>query len=277
MAYQASAYNVMIASPGDVATERQLARDVIHEWNAIHSLDRKIILMPVGWDTHSSPDMDDRPQEIINKQVLENADLLIAVFWTRVGSPTGKAPSGTIEEIERHLAAGKPAMIYFSSAPVRPDSVDEAQYAALRRFKDECKRRGLIEEYESLSEFREKLTRHLAQTVIRRFSSGDSSATVPPRPPVPKLSNEGRELLAAAALDKAGQILRIQSTGGLTIQTNGKRFGEPRNPRSEALWEGAIEELRSCGLLQMQGTEGEVFTLTNKGYEVADSLRSQAA
>jgi hypothetical protein len=86
---------VMIASPGDVAKARQLARDVIHEWNAVNSDDRKKVLMPIGWDTHSSPEMGDRPQAIINKQVLAGADLLIAIFWTRLGSPTGKAASGT--------------------------------------------------------------------------------------------------------------------------------------------------------------------------------------
>lgn len=53
-----------------------------------------------------------RPQEIINKQVLRNCDLLIAVFWTRLGTPTGGSTSGTVEEIREHIATGKPAMIY---------------------------------------------------------------------------------------------------------------------------------------------------------------------
>lgn len=30
-------YKVMIASPGDVATERTIIRDVVYEWNFIHS------------------------------------------------------------------------------------------------------------------------------------------------------------------------------------------------------------------------------------------------
>lgn len=37
MAYQATILNVMIESPSDVAEERQLVRDAIHKWNAIHS------------------------------------------------------------------------------------------------------------------------------------------------------------------------------------------------------------------------------------------------
>ena len=86
MSYTARVVKVMIASPSDVAKERQLIRDVIQEWNAIHAEDRRIVLMPVGWETHSAPDMGDRPQAIINKQLLKSCDLLVAVFWTRVFS-----------------------------------------------------------------------------------------------------------------------------------------------------------------------------------------------
>jgi len=41
MSYNAHVFNVMIASPGDVASERSIIRDVIYEWNAIHSKSRK--------------------------------------------------------------------------------------------------------------------------------------------------------------------------------------------------------------------------------------------
>ncbi len=122
----------MIASAGDVPTERQAARDVLRDWNVVHSEDKAIVLMPIGWDTHVTPEIGGRPQAIINKQILQGCDVLVAIFWTRLGSPTGVSASGTVEEIEEHLQAGKPAMIYFSDAPVRLDSVDEAQYQLLR-------------------------------------------------------------------------------------------------------------------------------------------------
>jgi len=35
MPYEATVYNVFIASPGDVLAERTIARDVIYEWNAV--------------------------------------------------------------------------------------------------------------------------------------------------------------------------------------------------------------------------------------------------
>lgn len=279
MPYRATVYRVMIASPGDVAQERRVVADVVHEWNAIHSTDRRTVLMPVAWESHASPTMGDRPQAVINRQILEDCDLLVAMFWTRLGSPTGVAPSGTVEEIDEHLRAGKPAMIYFSAAPVRPDSVNEQQYAALRQFKDECRKRGLVEEYESLSEFREKLSRQLSQTVIRDLAR-DGGADLEPeidlaglsRPSVPNISEAARELLLEAAKDSSGTILCLSVMGGSFVKSNGKAFTEGGNARSEARGRGAVRELAELGLIEDRSHKGEVFSVTDAGYRMADVL-----
>jgi hypothetical protein len=171
MSYTANVIKIMVATPSDVAAERKVIRDVIYEWNSVHSKDKEIVLLPAGWESDASPSMGERPQAIINKQVLKNCDLLIAVFWTRLGSPTGKAASGSVEEIEEHLNAGKPAMIYFSSAPVAFGSVDMKQYEALSDFKKACRQKGLIAEYDSLEDFKGKVSRQLAHTILREFSS----------------------------------------------------------------------------------------------------------
>ena len=282
MAYQASVVKVMIASPGDVATERQMIRDVLFEWNSIHSEDKGLVLLPIGWDTHSSPQMGDRPQAIINKQILADCDLLVAVFWTRIGTPTGKSASGTVEEIEEHVAAGKPAMLYFSSVPVRLDSVDSEQYQQLQEFKRRCIERGLVETYDAISEFREKLTRQLAQTLnyneyfskYRKHESSDEELEneQPRRFVVPLLSEDAMSLLKEASLDNSGSILRIRTFGGLDIQTNGKNLVDSGNPRSEAKWEAALQQLIDNGLVQDLGYKGEIFNLTDYGYQVADSI-----
>jgi len=281
MTYPATVINVMIASPGDVASERQLIKSVIDEWNYVHSQHRSLVLMPMGWETHSSPEMGERPQGIINKQVLKDCDLLIAVFWTRIGSPTGKAVSGTVEEIEEHLKLGKPAMLYFSSAPVRPDSVDSEQYAALKKFKEDFRKRGLVEEYESLTEFREKISRHLAQTINRKFQGTDNigkAATSGPSfaklgPGVgPVLSETARELLREANKDKHGSILNLAVLGGHIVQANGRNLVASPENREVARWKSAVDELQGLGLIKDRGHKGESYAITDKGYEVIDRL-----
>jgi hypothetical protein len=278
MAYTANVIKIMIASPGDVAKERQLIREVIHEWNAVHAEDRKVVLMPVGWETHSSPDMGDRPQAIINKQLLSSCDLLVAVFWTRLGSPTGVASSGTVEEINEHLAGGKPAMIYFSAVPVRMDSVDGEQYEKLRAFKEDLRSRGLFDEYEELTAFRAKFARQLAQRVIAGFARGEPDADVDRPPPAegpPALSEAARELLLEATLDPAGVIMRLGTMGGTHVQTNQRDFVEPGNVRSAAQWRGVVDELHNHGLVEDRAGKGEVFFVTDAGYRVGDLVRAR--
>jgi hypothetical protein len=270
----------MIASPADVPTERQLIREVLLEWNSIHSEDRRIVLLPIAWETHSAPLMGDRPQAIVNRQVLAGCDLLVAAFWTRLGTPTGESPSGTVEEIERHIASGKPAMLYFSAAPVRLDSVEDGQYSALRKFRSQCEKHGIIEEYGSVSEFRDKFARHPAATIIRNWGNrlaeqapADISRLEIPRPSRgPTISNAALQLLIEAARDGNGVVLRITTASGLRIQTNKRNFVEEQNPRAEALWDGALQELRNAGLVQDKGYKGEVFGVTTLGYEMADRI-----
>jgi hypothetical protein len=276
MSYQATVVNVMIASPEDVSAERQAIQTIIHAWNSLYADDRKTVLMPVTWETHSTPEMGGRAQTIINRQVLEKCDLLVAVFWTRLGSPTGESPSGTVEEIRKHLAAGKPAMIYFSEKPVELGSVDLTQYAALKNFRVECEQSGLIATYSTLQELADKFSRHLAQIVRDRFAGPtvgeeiDSAASVPA---TPRLSDEAKHMLVAAA-EGGGDVLRIPMLAGLMIQAGGQPIGNMGERRDEARWDAAIRELVDLGLLEARGYKNEMFIVTHSGYAAADILKA---
>jgi hypothetical protein len=169
MGFTAYILKILIASPSDVVAERKAIPEVIHAWNAVNAEEAKTVLLPIMWETHSTPEMGERPQEIINRQLVDSCDFLIGVFWTRIGTHTGKTKSGTVEEIERFIKANKPVLLYFSSVPVRMDSVDQKQYEKLKNFKDECKAKGLIENYSEIPELREKLNRHLS-TTVRKIS-----------------------------------------------------------------------------------------------------------
>lgn len=130
MGFNADVYRILIASPGDVSAERRAIPEVIHAWNDVHAADLGVVLLPVLWESHSAPEMGDRPQAIINRQLVASCDMLIGAFWTRIGSHTGLAESGTVEEIEQFRAAGKPVMLYFSSQPVTPAASTRTSTAA---------------------------------------------------------------------------------------------------------------------------------------------------
>lgn len=286
MAYTATVLSVMIASPGDVTEERNLIRDIIHEWNDINSKATKCVLLPVGWETHTAPDLGGRAQEIINKSV-EHCDLLVGVFWTRLGTPTGDFESGTVEEIKRHISEGKRAMVYFSTAPVAPQSIDPTQYAALGEFKQWCLGQGLVESYDNISDFSDKFRRHLQMKVrdnpelvkgasrdtvgfLQVYSSARDAAVDE------RLSDEAKRLLVEAAKDDNGTVMHLRYLSGQAIQTNGINFADSKDRRSIARWEAALKQLQSEELIVERGHKGEVFEVTDKGYEMADKL-SQAA
>jgi hypothetical protein len=120
MAYDSRVYRILIASPSDVAEEREAAVKVIQDWNDLHSASRQITLLPLRWETHTAPEYGTRPQEVVNRMVVDDCDLVVGIFWTRIGSPTGVADSGTLEEIERVGKAQKPIMLYFFECGSRP-------------------------------------------------------------------------------------------------------------------------------------------------------------
>ena len=134
MSYNAKVYKVFIASPSDVAKERDVVRTVLARWNAINSESKGVVLLPVGWDTHAAPESEKSAQDYINYEILDKCDILIGIFWSRIGSPTKKSNSGTIEEIYRHIDSGKLAMMYFSSKSL-PHDVDTKQLNKVREFK----------------------------------------------------------------------------------------------------------------------------------------------
>ncbi len=165
MPFNARVIQVLIASPGDVRDERAVVADVIHEWNSVNARERGVVLMPLRWETDTRPDIGLGPQAAINRQIVDHADMVIGVFWTRLGTPTEAAASGTVEELDRVGEAGKPIMLYFSRTPVDPELLDLEEYARLTAFRKRTYPRGLVEKYQSLQEFRVTLTRQLAMQV----------------------------------------------------------------------------------------------------------------
>jgi hypothetical protein len=275
MPFPAIGLNVMIASPSDVEQERQTARELIHEWNDTNAQDQRLVLLPMGWESHSSPKMGDRPQAIINSQVLKQCDLLVAIFWTRLGTATGEAASGTVEEITKHVAAGKTAMVYFSNSPVAPASINKSQYEAVKMFREQCAQQGLFHEFSSLAQFRDSFRRHLAFTIQRDFNQAALGATLDfttPQTESLTLSQDDKELLLEVAKDRSGYIMWVSSMGGFDIQTNDKNFVESQSPRSEARWKKAVQTLERNGLVERKSES--VLQITDEGYKVADNIIS---
>src|SRR5437660_1106205 len=161
MPFKSVAYRVLIASPSDLSEEREAATEAINDWNTQHAVAESVVLLPVKWETHATPQSGVRPQEAINRQFVRGCDILVGMFWTKIGTPTGVAESGTVEEIDQFVAAGKPALLYFSSRPIDPNKIDLKQHKKLRRFKDATYKKALTGAFNSVDGFRQTLFRDL--------------------------------------------------------------------------------------------------------------------
>jgi len=169
MTQPVNAIRVFIAGPDDVIAEREAAVGVIHMWNASHSLDRRTLVEPVRMETHAMAALGDHPQAIINRQLLDRCDFLIAIFWSRLGTPTPKAPSGTVQEIKEFVErkGGENVLLFFSKNAY-PSDVDLRELKRLKRFKNEMKNKGLYIPFENVESFSE-LLRHQIEMRIGGF------------------------------------------------------------------------------------------------------------
>jgi len=171
MSFKSETYRVLIASPSDLTEERQAATEAVHEWNAQHATAELVVLLPVKWETHALPRAGVRPQRAINDQLVRTCDILVGMFWTKIGTTTGVAESGTVEEINKFVAGGKPAMLYFSSRLVDPNKIDLKQHKKLRLFKEATYKNALIGSFSGVDELRRTLLRDLLRQV-RNLKAG---------------------------------------------------------------------------------------------------------
>ncbi len=88
------------------------------------------------------------------------------------------------------------------------------------------------------------------------------------------LGEPAKELLLEAAKDSNGAILFLSA--GACVQTNGREFVVPESARSASKWRQALSELHDFGLAVVSDSKGEVFTLTDAGFRMADLLGAQA-
>lgn len=280
MAYQATVLNVMIASPSDVIEERQLVRDAIYEWNAIHSKQFGVMLNPVGWENNVAPQMGSRPQEIINKSILNDSDILIGIFWTRLGSPTGKYVSGTVEEIAKHCEKNKLASIYISKKSY-PPNIDLQQLQFLRDQTQIWLKEGLLEFYDNHSNFKQKIKDHLSiqiqnneyvQSILTNVLPSSTQNVANPKTTIEPTEEMVQILLNAG--DAESQIHFRRYLGGQSLFVGNLNLDLDK-ARELAKWEDALNELVNLGLIKDRGYKGELFDLTKEGWKAFDQLKAQ--
>jgi hypothetical protein len=257
MSFQANVLKVMIASPEDVAEERKIVTGAIYRWNDTNASVRQLVLLPVKWETQSTPQLGASAPTAINHQILDDADIVIGIFGPRIGTQPEEYISGTVEELKKHVAAGKAAKIYFSEVPVVQKRADQNQYALVQEFREELNSSGLYSIYESMQQFRDNFEHHLALEMnhprYRWLEAPDKTAAAsrlktPVAAPQLKTSATAPQLKTPAAVapqikTPAAVAPQIKTPAAVAPQIEGPAFDEAQKNHVDDL-------LRSVGCVQ---------------------------
>jgi hypothetical protein len=160
---------LFVASPGDVATERNHVADVVAGLNRNMAAERDVRFEVLGWKTDVRARIHPKgPQGPIDEDLpIEQCDIVVGILWKRFGTPIPEmgGKTGTEHEIRAAIAAwrqsGKPEVVVcFNDAPYRPKDVAESKQATrVMEFREEI--RGLELAYDGANDFRDKIRDYL--------------------------------------------------------------------------------------------------------------------
>lgn len=133
--------------------DRDVVAACIRDWNSIHRQDA-VRCEDLRWELDAVPEINPAgAQAALNKQLVDSADILIAVFKARLGSPTRAAQSGTVEEIERFAASRRPVMLYFFIGDI-PRNHDPEQLKLLKAFEREISSTSIYKQFTNVHDLR---------------------------------------------------------------------------------------------------------------------------
>ena len=168
MPRQPNLLRIFVASPSDVADERNRLEAIVDEINKTLGSSSGTQLELVKRETDVVPGIGAYPQDVINQQIGDDIDIFIGILWKKFGRPTAVALSGTEEEFnrayEKHTM--KPGsiriMFYFNETPINPYEIDSEQFELIREFRNNLGGKGILwDTYRDMSEFEKKLRMHL--------------------------------------------------------------------------------------------------------------------
>lgn len=271
--YDAKVINLMIGAPSDIIDEIEIVKKTIYEWNNNHSFQRKYVLMPLHWTTNTYPSMGDGGQAIINKQMTNKSDILICLFGTRLGSPTDKFESGTIEEINEHINTGKPVMIYFKNFVEDLSKLDKTQFEKVNNFKEKIQQGALYSDYKSILEFTQQIKNHIEKVIYDITPSISNPTTNIIKKEVSNFDEKEAEIIQNWVESGRPEGFIIKYIGGQRYVLGNLQY-QVEGGRDEVEWNDFIERLAKANFIQIANNSkgSTIFKLRKTAYDYVDSL-----
>jgi|GEM_PF-6765709 len=139
MSSKRTVFKIFVIGPSDTNDEREIAKSVIQRVNALVGSGHNAMLEYLGWDTDVLAGIGDDGQDVINRSIGNNYDAVVGFLWSRLGSPTARADSGTVEEYELALERASKREInhvlwFIRNEDIDPRSTDLEQLKKANEF-----------------------------------------------------------------------------------------------------------------------------------------------
>lgn len=220
-------FRIVIASPADVFNTRRAAFDGLHELNRTFET-QKISIKALGWEEYATPGAATETQEVINKQLLVEYDILIAIFGTKLGTPTQNYCSGTVEEIERaienttNVLGQARVQIYFLDKIESASSISIDELKRVADFRNELGQRGILYRlFKDDGELQKEIRVNVQRTILEYLNKNPrsllgSTDLIPPKDP--PINQEILEAPAPQTDDMDAGLLDIQEVAEEAIE-----------------------------------------------------------
>ena len=269
--FAANTYKIMIGCPGDIKEEIDMAMKVINHWTTLHAEQYSTVLLPIHWTTNSYPEHGAHPQTLLNGQLVSKSDMLVGIFGARVGTAIDKSQSGTIEEIEEHIKAGKPVMLFFRRQNDTANT-SASEIEKLQAFKSRIKNSDLYHEYDTPSAFEATFSDALELFLANNWLFDPKPKDVSQGSI--KLSDEEIEVLKAWVASNEPDAHSANYKGG-TVFVLGSLSYDITDGRELVQWREFFNKLERAGFIEeyRKNRQGDpVYQLCTPAYNYIDNL-----
>ena len=164
MKHNITVYDLLLSCPGDAYKEcYPSVKAAIERLNNDPQINNSIFISLKHWSTSSYPQSGGQAQKLLNSQIVNAADIAIAIFWTRFGTPTDDYSSGTEEEINLLIKNKRQVFLYFLDKPIPPSITDSPEYTENRKKITvfQKKYEGIYHVVKNENDLQEKIVDHL--------------------------------------------------------------------------------------------------------------------
>lgn len=278
---QADGFRIFLASPSGLDECRRTAREQFEHIRLTIASPQGIDFDPIGWE--DIPPGFGRPQSVINPK-LDACNVLIGILGKQLGTPTGAAASGFVEEYERmatRAREGEDVAIWIYTLQLTPEDLADPgeKLKAVLAFRERLYKEALVKEFRNVDHLAAELYRDLVSLVLsaqERRQQRNESVVVPE-------AKEARPAPKREASDAAGrQLQELMAEAATDAPFLPQGFREERFPLARlalwlSTWEGWYFTNETFGAHRLNGVYAMRAQLALSPVERRHVLRTMCA